>query len=47
MIETYKCELCGVWDGCVLKQLTDNKKPRFCPRKPQTVAEFIIVGDWD
>lgn len=33
MIEQWKCEVCGVWDGCALRQLKGSPAPILCVRQ--------------
>ena len=44
-IEVWKCEGCGVWEGCVHKQLKGNKPPFYCARYPDSVAKWERRSD--
>lgn len=43
MVNTWKCELCGVWGGCVVTQLSGQTQPTICPRKDGIKAKFELL----
>jgi len=42
MIEKWKCDVCGVWEGCALSQLIGRDAPVNCVRYKDREAKWTL-----